>query len=274
MRKTRQSISSLSFLLLLAVVLCSSCSSKQIDSTVKFGNEGYIIGNGSTAILFTHGLSSSPSEEKELAEYLADKNITVYVLRLPGHGTNIEELSKTTKEEWYTAYKGAYLSLKESKEKVFVGGMSLGGVLALKLAEEEKVDGVISLAPALILNDKRSSYAWFFKYFTKYSSRNLSADVLPYNYNKFSVASVAESVDLANDVKKNLNKISSPIFLMQYSQDYRVKPESSQLVYDLVNSTEKELNWIEGDGHVMIRGVPNETVYFNEIYEFIANNTT
>jgi len=258
------------FLILFAVFLVA-CSNKEIDASVRQGNEGFVTGNGSVGVVLTHGLSASPYEVKGLAEYLATKNIAVYVVRLPGHGTSLEDVGRTTWQDWYKSYREAYLSIKPLKQKVFVAGMSLGGSLALKLAEDEKVDGIISLAPALVMDDSRTKYTWFFKYFIKYSNRNISKEELPYYYSKFSIRNVAEMMSLSDAVITNLNKINQPLFLMQYDRDCRVSPESSKMVYDGVVSRQKELVWLNGTGHVMLLNKDKEFA-FEKVYEFIKKN--
>jgi esterase/lipase len=58
---------------------------------------------------------------------------------------------------------------------------------------------------------------------------------------------------------------------MQYDEDYRVSTKSSQIVYDGVRSSDKQLVWLNGSGHVMIEGntsIPN----YEQIYEFILSN--
>lgn len=254
------------------VLSLASCSKKEIDTSVKPGNEGFVLGNGSIGVVLTHGLGASPYEVKGLAEYLAARNLTVYVVRLPGHGTSLEDVDGTIWEDWYKSYHEAYLSIKPLKQKVFVGGMSLGGSLALKLAEDEKVDGIISLAPALIMDDSRTKYAWVFKYFSKYSNRNISKEELPYYYPKFSIKTVAEMMSLSDVVVRDLNKINQPLFLMQYNKDHRVSPESSRLVYDEVTSQKKEMVWLNGTGHVMLLNNDKETA-FEKIYVFIKSNS-
>lgn len=257
-------------ILILAALFLISCS-KNIDTSVKEGNEGFVVGNGSIGILLAHGLGASPHEVKDLADYLAGKGLTVYAVRLDGHGTSIDDLARTKWEDWYRNYKRAYDSMNLAKEKVFVGGMSLGGLLALKLAEDEQADGIIALAPAMILDDKRTDYAWLFKYFTEYSSRSLDGEEKNYYYSKFPVASVAEMVEFSKIVKKDLGKINEPMLLMQYKNDTRVSPESSQLAYDSISSENKQLIWINGTGHVFITEEGMEQ-YFEQIYQFIMSN--
>jgi len=257
---------------ILVIFLFSNCTPNEIDTSVKAGNDGFVLGNGSVGVVLTHGLGASPYEVKGLAEYLAARNMTVYVVRLPGHGTSVEDLSTKTWQDWYNEYRLTYLSVKQVKSKVFVGGMSLGGAIALKLAEDENVDGVVALAPALVLEDTRTQYAWLFKYFVKYSSRVIPQDRVKYYYDKFPVASVDETLKLSKIVEDNLGKINQPLLLMQYSNDTRASPESSQIVYDSVESPKKELDWINGTGHVFLLDDGKEK-YFEKIYEFIKANS-
>src|SRR3989338_5326328 len=84
------------------------------------------------------GFEASPHELRELAQYLAARNITVYVVRLKGHGTDIRELDKTKWQNWYNDYEKGYDELSKKTKKVFVGGHSLGGSLALHLAEQSE----------------------------------------------------------------------------------------------------------------------------------------
>ena len=88
-------------ILFLMFSFLTACSSADIDTSVKPGSEGFVAGNGSIGLILTHGLSSTPCEVKGLADYLAARNITVYVVRLAGHGTSIEDLYTKTLENFY-----------------------------------------------------------------------------------------------------------------------------------------------------------------------------
>lgn len=251
--------------------LLLACSTPNIDVTIKPGNEGFTLERGDVAVVLTHGLGASPFEVKGLADYLAARNITVYAVRLDGHGTSVEHLATTKWADWYRNYKTGFDLAKQKHSKVFAGGTSMGGVLALMLAENENVQGIIAVAPALILDDKRSEYAWLFKYFTKYSSRVIPEERSPYYYNRFPVASVAETVTMAKLVEKDLGKINEPIFIMQSTNDTRVSVKSSQTVYDTVSSKEKELVWVNSNEHIMFYDADKEK-YFEQIYQFILKN--
>lgn len=258
--------------LLILLVFLLACSSSVIDVTIKPGNEGFTVERGDVAVVLTHGFGASPYEVKGLSDYLAARNITVYAVRLDGHGTSVEHLATKKWTDWYRDYKTEFDAAKQKHSKVFVGGTSMGGVLALKLAEEENVQGIIAVAPALIMDDKRTEYAWLFKYFTKYSSRVIPAERQPYYYDKFPVAGVAEMVAMAKLVEKDLINIDEPIFIMQSTNDTRVSTKSSQIVYDSVSSDKKELVWAKSTEHIMFFDADKEK-YFEQIYQFIKNNS-
>ena len=244
----------------------------QIDTAVKPGNERFVVGNGDIGVILTHGLAASPYEVKGLAEYLAERNITVYAVRLAGHGTSVEDLDTKTWFNWYDDFNDAYLVAKENKTKIFAGGMSLGANLALLLAAHNDVDGIIALAPSLMLKDGAVNYAWIIKYFMKHRKRDIPQDRKQYYYSSFSVSGIDETLKLGKIVRNGLNRVNEPILIMQYTNDTRVEPESSQVVYDDVNSTEKELYWVNGTGHVFLLDEGKEK-YFEKIYQFILNNS-
>ncbi|MHA1187337.1 MAG: alpha/beta hydrolase [Candidatus Heimdallarchaeota archaeon] len=110
------------------------------------GAEPFFYKKGKIGCILSHGYTGTPKEVRELGKYLADKNITTIGPLLPGHGTTIEDLKLTTANDWYNEYVNAVEKLKEHCTKIFVCGLSLGGLLTLKYASENSVDGVITLA--------------------------------------------------------------------------------------------------------------------------------
>src|SRR3989344_2208199 len=65
-------------------------------------------------VLMLHGYTSSPGDFKDFADYLAERNITVYAPLLPGHGTHPRDLKEITAEDWR---KSAQESLKKLNTK-------------------------------------------------------------------------------------------------------------------------------------------------------------
>jgi carboxylesterase len=87
-----------------------------------------------------------------LGQQLARAGYTVHGLRLPGHGTRVEDLDRTTWKDWYDAVEDAFESLRLMTGQVAVVGQSLGGLLSLHLAANRPdVAAVGSLAAPLWL---------------------------------------------------------------------------------------------------------------------------
>lgn len=247
------------------LVYLTSCSN--VEYGVKPGNEAFVLGNDSeTGVLLTHGFEASPHELGELAQYLAARNITVYAVRLKGHGTDIKDLDDAKWQEWYNDYEKGYNELSKKTKKVFVGGHSLGGALALYLAEQKDTAGVISLASPAGLHDKRANYAWLIKYFKKYEMRNLTDEERGYHYDKYSAAAVEQLVDFIEVYKKGLSKITEPVLVIQLSNDTKIDSNSANYIHKNVKSRDKRTVVISSTGHSLL-----EEPYKNRVYEEVYN---
>jgi len=86
-------------------------------------------------VLLLHGFTGSPASLRPWADHLVDENFSVELPALPGHATNWRDLNRTTWHQWYAAAKLALLKLSQDTEQVYVAGLSMGGALALRLAQ-------------------------------------------------------------------------------------------------------------------------------------------
>ena len=97
------------------------------------GAEPFHADGGPIGVVLSHGLSGSPASMRPWGEYLAERGYTVDVPRLPGHGTTVAECNRTRWDDWYATVERSYLQMRERCEIVFVGGLSMGGALAVML---------------------------------------------------------------------------------------------------------------------------------------------
>lgn len=254
--------------LLFLLIFVESCC-QNISYPVKPGNEAFILGNNSEiGVLLAHGFEASPNEVRGLAQYLSYRNITVYVVRLKGHGTDIRELDNTKWQDWYNDYENGYSELSRKTKKVFVAGHSLGGSLALYLAEQKYVAGVISLASPVGLNDKRAEYAWLIKYFKRHEARNITEEESKFNYDQYSAAAVEQLDNFIKTYKKGLYRITEPILIIQLSNDTKINPGSANYIYENVASKNKNILIINATGHGLFEPDYKNRVY-EEVYDFV-----
>lgn len=96
--------------------------------------------------LLLHGFTGTPYEMQYLEEGLRKTGHDVESPLLPGHGTSLADFQKTSFKDWAKGAETAFLALRERVDKVFVGGFSMGGTLALNLATKHPVDGLVCIS--------------------------------------------------------------------------------------------------------------------------------
>lgn len=107
------------------------------------------------AVLLLHGFGGEPFEMEPIAERLAARGVTVSLPLLPGHGTTIEDFSRSNFSQWCEASDNAYSELAARCARVYVVGLSMGGVLSLRLAALRNPAGCVALAAPMYL------YRWY-----------------------------------------------------------------------------------------------------------------
>lgn len=104
---------------------------------------------GRTGVLLIHGLTGTPNEMRVLAKGLHRRGFTVYAVQLAGHCGTQDDLLATRWQDWLDSVcRGAEL-LARRVDRVVAGGLSMGAVLALALAQArpDLVAGVVALSP-------------------------------------------------------------------------------------------------------------------------------
>ncbi len=87
-------------------------------------------------VLLIHGLTGTPMEMRLLAKGLNSAGFTVYGMQLAGHCGSVDDLLATGWRDWYASVERAADRLAQSVDHLFVGGLSMGALLSLKLAAD------------------------------------------------------------------------------------------------------------------------------------------
>ncbi|HEX6833576.1 MAG TPA: alpha/beta fold hydrolase [Rudaea sp.] len=99
---------------------------------------------GRSGVLLIHGLTGTPNEMRFVAKGLNRNGFTVHGMQLAGHCGTEEDLLKTGWHDWYRSVCEAADVLRKEVDHMFVAGLSMGSLLALKLAADrpDEVDGL------------------------------------------------------------------------------------------------------------------------------------
>ena len=88
------------------------------------------------------------------------------------------------------------------------------------------------------------------------------------SYPKNPVRPVAELKELLQKMLVALPNVKIPVFLVHSKDDGYVIKDSMQQIYDQLGTTDKQMMWVEGSGHVIPREPARELV-FSAAIEFI-----
>jgi carboxylesterase len=108
--------------------------------------------------LLIHGLTGMPNEMKPIERVLEELGCTVSVPMLAGHGAGQKELLATGWKDWLQTSREALNELSKTCDAIVVGGLSMGGLLPILLANENpKVKGIVALSPTIKYDSQNSS---------------------------------------------------------------------------------------------------------------------
>ncbi|MBU6199894.1 MAG: alpha/beta fold hydrolase [Xanthomonadaceae bacterium] len=107
-------------------------------------NVEFHLPGGRNGVLLIHGLTGTPTEMRFVAKGLNRNGFTVHGMQLAGHCGDEADLLATGRQDWYRSVVAAAEKLRGEVDHLFVAGLSMGALLALKLAADrpDMVDGL------------------------------------------------------------------------------------------------------------------------------------
>jgi carboxylesterase len=234
----------------------------------------YLPGVGAECVVMVHGYTGTPGELRLLGDYLNKLGFGVIGVRLPGHGTTVEDLEKTTFSDWYEEVVKNVSQARTAARHVSIIGTSMGAAVVLKAAANLPVHKTVVMSTPIKTYNKHYQYAEFFHFFhpvEKKKPRKFDVPAKYYeSYNEFPLLPLGSAFREINRMPKDvLPKITCPILIMQSTVEKHVKPESAQIIYDNVSSTDKEIVWYHHSGHILALDSERNDVY-KRIAEFLA----
>ncbi len=117
------------------------------DQSIRFSG-------GRLGFLLIHGLGGTPIEMRYVAQGLARAGHTVHVPQLAGHCGSADEIKATGWQDWYGSVEEEHRRLAKRCDRIVVGGLSMGAILALHHAAQhpDDVSALCLYAPSLWLD--------------------------------------------------------------------------------------------------------------------------
>lgn len=221
------------------------------------GAGSYFFEGSPVGCLLVHGMGSTPYQVRSLGEYLAWQGLTVLGIRLPGHGTTLDELEQTTAQQWLSAIDDGIDQLQQLCEHIFVIGNSLGGVLALAIAarREQDLAGLVTISTPVsttpligLLEDPTAPD----RFVRPDMAEVLCSDprVGTFQYPQQSKKVMAEAYEVFKQNQAHLSQIQIPILVISSRKDRSAPLENAHYLIEHVSSTDTSLLTLNDSAHL------------------------
>ncbi|HEX4720908.1 MAG TPA: alpha/beta fold hydrolase [Pseudonocardiaceae bacterium] len=213
-------------------------------------------GSGEIGVLLCHGFTGSPQSMAPWGRRLADAGFTVACPLLPGHGRTWQEMNRTGWPDWYREDDQAFEDLRTRCRTVFVFGLSMGGTLALRLAQRHggEVAGLVLVNPSVMTERKD---AVFLPLLSKIlpSMPGISNDIkkpgaTELAYRRLPLRAAASLSKLWQVVRGDLDRIDQPLLLLRSAEDHVVEPVNAATILAGVRTSDVREIVLENSYHV------------------------
>ena len=235
---------------------------------------------GQPGCLLIHGFTGAPKEMRWMGEYLSQQGYPSLGIRLAGHATRPDDMLRSRYTDWIASVEDGYHLLcnvlSSSKggvtDRIYLMGLSMGGVLALLMSTRLDVAGVVGMSTLY-----RIPYgypAWMIKLLSKFirfqpkskeepgsSWFDKDAYAQHVSYPENPVRSGAELKLLAAEMRAALPGVRVPVLLIHSKNDTYVLPENMERIYAELGAPDKTKLYITGSGHVVTRDAARDQVF-------------
>jgi len=238
--------------------------------------EPFFLPGNRTGILLVHGFTGTPKEMRWMGEYLNAQGYTCLGIRLAGHATTPEDMIRSRWADWTASVEDGYNLLRDSTDRIFLVGLSMGGVLVLLMSTRLDAAGVVAMStPYSLPKDPRNYPVWFIKlysHFIKYLPKSAEPpgatwfdkeafeDHISYPQNP--IRSIAEMKTLLGEMQAALPWVKKPVLLIHSKNDNYVPPENMEQIFEgLSHVSDKTKAYVVEAGHVVTRDAARHQVF-------------
>jgi carboxylesterase len=218
--------------------------------------EPYRHDGGEAGIVLCHGFTGMPGSMRPWGEALAEAGHTVRIPLLPGHGTRWQDANAVTWQDWYTALEQAVDEVRERCPRTFVMGLSMGGTLVARLAEERGRDiaGLVVVNGSFFTTRRDAKLLPVLRYVLP-SLPPIGNDIKKPGvtepaYDRLPVKAAWQLSKLWEVTNAGLGRITVPLLVMTSRDDHVVETENSKRLMAAARSADKRQVWLEDSFHV------------------------
>lgn len=227
----------------------------------------------SHAILLLHGFTGTPQDLKKLITFLKNRGFACCAPIYHGHGMGAEAIVHSSVDLWWQDAVNALEFLQSYQYgKISIVGHSMGGVFALRLAQQYALTSVTTLCspiqkrPVDDLQRRLISYAEEYKKFEQKTAFQIQQELAEFAQLDFSM--LEELSKFTQITGQHLPNIECPVQVLQGGLDDTCYLESAKIIFDQAGSTVKEIKNYPNSGHMLMQEADHQQV-FRDIEGFL-----
>lgn len=212
---------------------------------------------GEKGIVLLHGFTGSVAHMRPLGDRLNARGYTVMGDNLPGHATSEADMARYGRKDWLQAAFSAVSHMRLHCRTVAVCGLSMGAVLSLIVAQQQKADACVSISAPLPASNRLLPLTGIFGYILPRVAWKEDVDrvsQLDQRYDKgysgFPMRKGADLYRLIRRAQNDLNQITCPTLVIQSADDRTISQNSSDIIFNGIMSEQKEKLILQGVPHV------------------------
>ena len=230
-----------------------------MPTPILVGAEPFSVAGGPIGVVVLHGFTGTPQSMRPLATALAAAGFSVELPLLPGHGTSVADMVSTRWPDWSSVAEAAYGELAGRCDRVFAAGLSMGGTLAIWLAERHPdIAGIIAVNP--LVDPPSSSFRDMLSGMLEEGAVSVPAigsDIAMQGapesaYDASPIEPMLSMFDGVDEIAARLGEVRCPVLLLSSRTDHVVPSESGDLLAARAPGPVERV-WLERSFHVATR---------------------
>jgi carboxylesterase len=227
-----------------------------VPAPILAGAEPFSAKGGPIGIVVLHGYTGNPDSMRPLAAALAAAGHAVELPLLPGHGTSVEDLMSTSWSDWSSVAEASYDDLAGRCERVVVAGLSMGGSLAIWLAERHpEIAGIIVVNP--LVDPPATSFREMLRAMVDAGAASvpsIGSDIAKQGavesaYEATPIEPMLSMFAAVDEIAAGLGQLRCPVLLLSSRNDHVVPSESGDLLAERAGGPVERV-WLERSFHV------------------------
>jgi carboxylesterase len=257
-------------------------------------HQAFEFGKGPGGALLIHGFPGTPAEVRGIGTALAKNGWHTRGPLLPGFGPDIVNLAEKRREDWLRAVEAEWVTLNADYDPCVLIGFSMGGALALHLAERLPPDKLVLIAPFYHLPGFLPKLAPILKMvmpvirpFKDADFSNLEvragfkrlmpgvdlddSEVQAYLREEITLPTVVidEVLRLGGEAYRIAGYVSAPTLVIQGNDDQTVRPDLTRKLVKRMRSANVIYRGIDGDHELIHEHSGQKTIVTELIVDFL-----